>query len=247
MRSREVPVSLSQCKMASNPNSPSLLDPIHRWLRHVDEQISPGESVEFLKLPLYPFLRVEYAVAERLKTPSEIHNFLLKKCFQNDKEKTLYWFAHGLRLLGGDLRGSYLAGDNCVQGYGLSLPTAPDQSQMTEELQFFECLTKIAKKARGLDLEEGLKYRFSKKSFLNVNPRHLKHLPDLFIRLVQNDIIAPRKTYHLKRALSKVGKAEQCLICLNKYHKSVGLDEIEEVRDSKEGSFHKTGCNNYYH
>ena len=204
--------------------------------------------MEFLKLPLYPFLRIEYTVAEQLKTPSEIYNFLLEKCFQNDKEKTLCWFAHGLRLLGGDLRGSYLAGDNCVQSYGLSLPTSPDQSQMTEELQFFECLTKIARKARGLDLEEGLKYRFSKKSFLNVNPRHLKHLPDLFIRLVQNDIIAPRKTYHLKRALIKLGRAEQCLICLNKYHKSVGLDEIGEVRDSKEGLFHKTGCNNYnYH
>ena len=201
--------------------------------------------MEFLKLPLYPYLRVEYAVAEGLKTPSEIHNFLLKKCFQNDKEKTLYWFAHGLSLLGGDLRGTYLVGDNCLQEYGLSLPTASDQNQMTEELQFFECLTRIAKKARGLDLEEGLKYRFSKRRFLNVNPRHLKHLPDLFIRLVQNDIIAPKKTYHLRRALLKLGstRAVQCLICLNKYHKSVGLDEIEEVRDIEEGSFHKALCN----
>ena len=201
--------------------------------------------MEFLKLPLYPFLRVEYAIAERLKTPSEIYNFLLEKCFQNDKEKTLCWFAHGLRLLGGDLRGSYLAGNNCLQGYGLSLPTAPDQSQMTEELQFFECITKIAKKARGVNLEEGLKYQFSKRCLLNTNPQHLKHLPDLFIRLVQNDIITPRKTYHLQRALLKLGRttAEQCLICLNKYHESVGLDEIEEVRDSKEGLFHVTLCN----
>jgi hypothetical protein len=225
--------------MASNPNSPSLLDPIHRWLRHVDEQISPGESVEFLKLPLYPFLRIEYAVAERFKTPSEIYTFLLEKCFQNDKEKTVYWFSRALSLLGGDLRGTYLVGDDCLRGYGISLPTAPDQSQMTAELQFFECITRIAKKARGFDLEEGMKYRFSKRRFLNTNPRHLKHLPDVFVRLVQNDIIGPRKTYNLQRALLKLGstRAVQCLICLNKYHKSVGLDEIEEVRDCEEGSF----------
>ena len=227
--------------MATNSSSPALLDPIHRWLRHVDEQISPGESVEFLKLPLYPFLSVEYAVAEKLKTPSEIYNFLLEKCFQRDKEKALYWFAHALSLLGGDLRGSYLVGDNCLPDYGITLPTAPHQSQMTDELQFFECITRIAKKARGFDLEEGLKYRFSKRRFLNVNPRHLKHLPDLFVRLVQEQIIGPKKTYHLHKALLKLGssmRAVQCLLCLNKYHKSVGLEEIKEVKGIEEGLFY---------
>lgn len=200
--------------------------------------------MEFLKLALYPFLRIEYAVAERLKTPSEIYNFLLEKCFQCDKEKTLYWFAHGLRQLGGDLRGDYLVGGDCLSEYGISLPSAPgpdqSQNQMTPELQFFECITKIARKARGFDLEESLKYRFSKRRFLNINPRRLKHLPDLFVRLVQDEIIAPNKTYHLQKALLRLRmtRAKQCLVCLNKYHKSVGLDEIEEVRGVEEGLFH---------
>lgn len=195
--------------------------------------------MEFLKLPLYPFLRTEYGAVQKLKTPREVYNFLLEKCFQCDKEKTLYWFAHALSLLGGDLRGTYLVGDNCLPDYGISIPTAPDQSQMNPELKFFECITKIAKKARGFNLEEGLKYRFSKRRFLNINPRHLKHLPDLFVRLVQDQIIGPMRTYHLHKAFLRLGttRAMQCLLCLNNYHKSVGLDEIEEARGIKEGSF----------
>lgn len=224
--------------MASNSGSPAILDPIHRWLRHVDEQISPGESVEFLKLPLYPFLKIEYAAAQKLKTPSEVYNFLLEKCFQRDKEKTLYWFAHTLSLLGGDLRGDYLVGDNCLPQYGISLPTAPSD-QMNPEFQFFECITKIARKARGYNLEEGLKDQFARKRFLNVNPHNLKHLPDLFVRLVQRQIIGPTNTYYLHKALLRLSsrRAMQCLLCLNEYHKSVGLEEIKEVKGVKKGEF----------
>ena len=207
-------------------------------MRHVDEQISPGEGVEFLKLPLYPFLRVEYAAAEKLKTPSEIYGFLLEKCFQRDKEKTLRWFAHALGLLEGDLRGDYLVGANCQSEYRITLP-APDQSQMTPELQFYKCITKIARKARGYNLEEGLKDRFARKRFLNIHPQQLKHLPDLFIRLVQRQIIGLTNTYYLHKALVKLSsrRAMQCLICLNEYHRSVGLDEIEEVNGIKKGEF----------
>ena len=195
--------------------------------------------MEFLKLPLYPFLRVEYAVAEKLKTPRKIYNFLLEKRFQHDKEKALYWFAHALSLLGGDLRGDYLVGDKCLHDYGISLPAAAPSHQMTPELQFFECITKIARKARGYNLEEGLKDRFARKRFLNVHPNHLKHLPDLFVRLVQRQIIGLTNTYYLHKALVKLGsrRAMQCLICLNEYHKSVGLDEIEEVKGVKKGEF----------
>ena len=126
--------------MASNSSSPSI-DPISKWLRHVDKQISPGESVEFLKLPLYPFLRIEYAVAQELKTPSEIYKFLLEKCFQCDKKKTLYWFSHALGLLGGDLRGDYLLDESCLLQYRISLPSSPSD-QMNPEMKFFECITK---------------------------------------------------------------------------------------------------------
>ena len=192
--------------------------------------------MEYLKLPLYPFLRIEYAVAQDLKTPSEIYNFLLEKCFQCDKGKTLYWFSRALRLLGGDLRGDYLVGENCLLQYRISLPSAPSD-QMNPELQFFECITKIARKARGYNLEEGLKDRFSGKRYLNVNPCHLRHLPDLFVRLVQNQIISPTNTYYLHKALLRLSsrRAMQCLLYLNEYHKSVGLDEITETKGIKKG------------
>ena len=221
--------------MASNSSSPSI-DPISKWLRHVDKQISPGESVEFLKLPLYPFLRIEYAVAQELKTPSEIYKFLLEKCFQRDKEKTLYWFSHALGLLGGDLRGDYLVGESCLLQYRISLPSAPSD-QMNPEMKFFECITKIARKARGYNLEEGLKDRFARKRFLDINPRNLRHLPDLFVLLVQNQIINPTKTYYLHRVLLRLSsrRAMQCLLYLNEYHRSVGLDEITEVKGIKKG------------
>ena len=216
--------------------SPSL-DPIYRWLRHVDEQISPGENVDFLKFALYPFLKIDLARAQGLKTPSEVYNFLLEKCFQRNKEKTFQLFTHALNLLGGDQRGDYLVSANCLSHYGISSPSALAVDKMDPESKFFDCLTTIARKARGYNLEEGLKERFAKKRFLNVNPRHVKHLPDLFIRLVQNRIIAPTNTYHLLRALRKLGskRATQCLVYLNEYHKSVGLDEIEEVKGIKKG------------
>lgn len=224
--------------MASNSSSrASSIDPIYRWLRHVDEQISPGESVEILKLALHPFLRIQYRVAHELTSPSEIYNFLLEKCFKNDKDKALQWFAYALSLLGGGLRGTYLIGNDCLQLYGISLPTIPSSDRMNPELQFFQCLTKIAKKAGGFNLGEELKHRFSRRSYLNINPCRLKHVPDLFVRLVQNEIISPTKTYHLKRVLLKVGShnAKQCLLYLNDYHKSVGLGEIKEIKGTERG------------
>ena len=215
------------------------LDLIHKWLQHVDEQISPGECVDFLKLALYPFLRIDYATAQVLITPSEVYNFLLEKCFQSNKKKAFQWFTHALSLLSGDLSGDYLVSVKCLSHYGISSPSAPAADKMEPESKFFNCLTTIARKAREYNLEVGLKQRFAKKHFLNVNPRHMKHLPDLFIRLVQNQIIAPTNTYHLLRALLKLRskKSVQCLVYLNDYHKSVGLDEIEEVKGIEKGLF----------
>ena len=147
----------------------------------------------------------------------------------------MQWFSHALGLLGGDLRGTYLVDEDCLSTFGISLPHAP--SKMNPELRFFECITKIATKARRYNLEEELKERFSRKRYLNMNPRHLKHLPDLFIQLVQKQLMSPTNTYHLVKILKKIGsnKAKQCLICLNEYHLSVGLDEIKEVRGVDKG------------
>lgn len=186
------------------------VDPVFKWLRHVDEQLSPGESVEFLKLALHPFLRIEYAKAKELKKPSNIHKFLLEKCFKGDKQMTFQWFAYALGLLAGNLRGAYLVSKECLEQYRLSTPSTPHE--LDAERQFYKYITIIGRKARGSNLEDSLKERFAKKRFLNVNPHHLKHLPDLFIRLAQKQIISPTNTDPLLMALSNCGSNSACFI-----------------------------------
>ena len=118
------------------------------------------EGVEYLKLALYPFLKVSYGEAEMLRKPSQVYDLLLKKHFQHDAEKTLQWFVHTLSLLGGDLRGHRLI--DCLQKHEISRPSDPEN--MTREEKFFECLAKIGRKARGLDLETKLIHRFSRRN-----------------------------------------------------------------------------------
>lgn len=199
--------------------------------------------MEFLKLSLYPFLRIEYVVAKELKTPSTVYTFLLKKCFKHDKEKALQWFVHALNLLSGDFRGVCLV--ECLSQYGISCPSAP--KEMDAERRFFECITTIGRKARRHNLEETLKRQFAKRRFLNVNYHRLDHLPDLFIRLVQEQIISPTKTHYLAKILQKSGSsvASQCLFYLNEYHKSVGIPEIESMIGAKRGLYICCGCTKF--
>lgn len=205
------------------------VNPVRQWLQHVNDQLSL-EGVEYLKLALYPFLKGIYSETERLTLPSKVYDFLLNTCFNNDASITLQWFVYSLDLLGGDLRGHRMVED--LQTYAISRPSNPQK--MTKDQTFFECLTRIGRKARGLELEVKLIQTFSHRSFLNVNKANIISLPDLFIHLVQRNLISPTSTAHLEETLRKYG-AKQCLFYLNEYHKFAGIEDIQDVAGSSRG------------
>ena len=203
---------------------------LREWLQHVNDQLSRPEGVDYLKLALYPFLKDNYGVAERLELPSQVYDFLLNRCFGDDRSITLQWFAHSLKLLGGDLRGRLLV--ECLKTYEIDSPSDP--AEMTKDQKFFECLTRIGRKARGLQLELNLIHTFSRSKYLHVNKANIMHLPNLFLRLIQKKIISPTSTGHLVDVLTKYG-ARQCLFYLNEYHKFAGIKEIPSVAKSSRG------------
>ena len=200
--------------------------PVRLWLQYVNDQMSP-EGVEYLKLALYPFLVSSYGHTESLRIPSKVYDFLLENHFQQDTDRTLQWFVRALSLLGGDLRGHRLVDQ--LQQYDISRPNDP--TNIPSDQLFFECLTKIGRKARGLKLEEKLIHAFSRSAFLAINPRNINSLPELFIRLMQREIISSSNTDHLVTILRK-NRAKQCLYYLNEYHKSVGKKEIKDMAGS---------------
>ena len=205
------------------------IDSVRRWLKYVNDQVTP-EGVDYLKLALYPFLKVNYKDAEGLMIPSKVYDFLLVQNFQDDPETALMWFVHALSLLGGDLRGHRVI-DN-LQLYEVSRPSDPDN--VTKDQRFFECLTKIGRKARGLKLEVKLIHYFSRSNFLNINHHNVNGLPNLFLRLLRMQIISSTQTDNLVTALKKYG-AKQCLFYLNEYHKSVGMKEIHDMAGVSRG------------
>lgn len=220
----------------STPSSDSL-DPISKWLRHVDEQVPPGAGVEMLKLALYPFIKTKYAAAQELTTPTEVYYFL-RKHFNHNKHKALQWFVHALCCLQSPRsRGKYLVGGACQKRYEISIPTPP--KDIDNELKFYECLAKICDKAQGTDLEKNLKAEFSKKGILDTNPQHLAHLPQMFFRLIQREIVGPKNIKRLVRTLEKYQSDDDttrwCLFYLNDYFKSAGMPQIPSMQGVTRG------------
>ena len=224
--------------MASRRSTPSsyLLDPISKWLGYVDEQVPTGVGVEMLKLALYPFIKTKYAAVQELETPTEVYYFLLKH-FNHIKRKALSWFVHALCCLQSpQSRGKYLVGVACQKRYDISLPAAPKDIDI--ELKFYECLTKICDKAQGTDTEKKLKDEFSKKGILDTNPQHFRHLPQMFFRLIQREMIGPKKTKRLVRTLEKYSDDDTsrwCLFYLNDYLESAGMPQIPSMQGITRG------------
>lgn len=204
---------------------------VRQWLQYVNDQVSP-EGVEYLKLALHPFLVANYQEAERLMIPSKLYDFLLEKHFQDDVETTLRWFVHALSLLGGDLRGHRLV--EHLHTYGISRPSDPEN--MTRDQRFFECLTKIGRKARGLKLEVKLIHSFSRSAVLNIHYKNVNGLPDIFVKLVRTQKVSTTDTDLLAATLRKYG-AKQCLFYLNEYHKAVGMKEIPGMTNFSRGRY----------
>ena len=226
--------------MASWRGTPSsdLLDPISKWLRHVDEQIPHEVGVEMLKLALFPVIgKTKYKDSQELRTPTEVYHFL-EKHFKHNKQKALQWFAHALGCLQSPRnRGKYLVSDACQNRYEISLPAPP--TDVDTELKFYECITKICDKAHGTDLEEKLKAQFSKKGILNTNPEGLCHLPQMFLRLIQGRIMGPKDVKRLVITLEKYESdddtARWCLFYLNNYLISAGMPQIPSMQGVTRG------------
>lgn len=190
------------------------------WLLYVDRQLSP-EAVDFLKLGLHSELRRYQTEVEQLQQPSVLYDFLLNRC-RAEAEKVLQMFLHVIEGLGGKLRGNMVIrkgfGEKSV--YKLTHPGLFDASK---EFKFFQCLLKILTKVkRDVNLTDLLRTKFSKDRFLGTNHRHIKNLPDLFIQLCQKGVITADDTHYLQKALIK-HKAQECILILNDYHKSVGM------------------------
>ena len=228
--------------MASWRGTPSSehLDPTSKWLHHVDEHILPEVGVEMLKLALFPFIgKTKYQVAQELRTPSQVYYFLLEKHFKHNKQQALQWFVHALSCLQSPRsRGKYLLGRGCQNQYDISLPAPP--TDVDTELKFYECITKICDKAYGTDqhLVEKLKEQFSKKGILNANPEGLYHLPQIFIRLIQKEVVGPNKVNRLIKTFEKYEgntTARWCLFYLNNYLRSAGMPQIPSMQGVTRG------------
>ena len=202
------------------------LSPLQRWLHFVDDQLSP-EAVDFLKLGLHSEFFRYYNEVQKLDKPSLIYYFLLERCMQNSSSKAQKMFLHVVRGIGGTLRGSFVVSEafGVASSYDLKDPGLFDIQKASVNFKFFQCLLKIAVKARKMALGDQLKKKFSKGRFLNMNYRHIKNLSELFIKLFQKQFIRATNTHHLVEALSKY-RARLCLQILNSYHKSVGLQPI---------------------
>ena len=202
------------------------LSPLQRWFQFVDGHLSE-EAVEYIKLGLYSEFFRYHSDMEKLKKPSEVYHFLLNRCMRNSESKALKMFLHVVRGLGGKLRGNLVVSEGFGKGSQLRVkdPGLFEIERAPVNFKFFQCLLKIATKARDMHLGEKLKRKFCKSRFLNANHCHIKNLPELFIRLYQRKLIAANNTHHLIEALSKY-KAWVCLSILNSYHKSVFLQPI---------------------
>ena len=206
--------------MAETPSN------LQRWLRYIDEQLS-SEAVEYLKLGLHSEFSRFYSEVEKLDKPSLLYNFLLERCKRQSESQALKIFLHVVRGLGGTLRGNSVISNGFGRAsmFNVKDPGLFDIEKASVNFKFFQCLLKIATKARNMALGDQLKKKFSKDRFLNTNHRHIQTLPELFIRLYQKGLISGDNTHHLVEALSKY-KAWVCLQILNSYHKSVGLQPI---------------------
>jgi hypothetical protein len=199
---------------------------LQRWLHYVDEQLSP-EAVEYLKFGLHSEFFRFYSDVEELDKPSLLYHFLLERCMRQSESQALKIFLHVVRGLGGALRGNLVInmGFGRASTYNVKDPGLFNIEKASVNFKFFQCLLKISIRARNMALGDQLKKKFSKGRFLNTNYRHIRTLPDLFIRLYQKKFVAGDNTHHLVEALSKY-KAWVCLQILNSYHKSVGLQPI---------------------
>ena len=196
---------------------------LKNWLQHVDDHLDQ-EAISHLKLGLHSEFSSHYLETREIQKPSYLYRFLLEECLKNNKRKTLKIFLHVLRGLGGALKGRLLVNDafDSKQPFQLKDPGMLDLSGMSVNFKFFQCLLKIATKARKVALGEQLMKRFCKERFLNMNVRELSGIPDLFLNLHQGQFIAADLTHHLVEALNKY-RSWICLQYLNDYHKSVGL------------------------
>lgn len=203
-----------------------MADSLQRWLHYVDEQLS-AEAVEYLKLGLHSEFFRFYSEVEELDKPSLLYHFLLERCMRQSESQALKLFLHVVRGLGGALRGNLVIsqGFGRASMYSVKDPGLFDIEKASVNFKFFQCLLKISTKARRMALGDQLKKKFSKNRFLNTNYRHIKTLPELFIRLYQKGFVGGDNTHHLTEAFSKY-KAWVCLQILNSYHKSVGLQPI---------------------
>lgn len=206
--------------MAESPSN------LQNWLHYIDEQLSE-EAVEYLKLGLHSEFFRYYSDVEKLDKPSLLYHFLLERCQRQSELQALKIFLHVVRGIGGTLRGNLVIskGFGRSSTYNVKDPGLFDIEKASVNFKFFQCLLKIATKARNMALDDQLKKKFSKDRFLNTNYRHIRSLPDLFIRLYQKGFTSGDNTHHLVEALSKY-KAWVCLQILNSYHKSVGLQPI---------------------
>ena len=201
---------------------------IQIWLQLVDNHLTP-ESVAFLKLCLYP--HIKFVSYEQILKPSQLYNYLLDNhnSRPGDEKKTLQLFGNALKQLGEELRGVHLV-DHCMPAYELNTPLPLKDHELTKDDKFHSCLVKIGIKSRGLKLELKLQKHFCRPSYLNMNDQNLKHLPDLFVRLIQNKLIGCDDTEQLVKAFRKYG-ARQCLKCLDQYYHSVGLPTLQLLSD----------------
>lgn len=204
------------------------------WLLYVDKQLS-AEAVAFVKLGLHSEFRRCYTEVEGLTEPSLLYNVLLKQHRETSESEVLRMFLHVLDGLSGKLRGKWVIrkgfGDNSA--YKLENPGHFDAEKASKEFKFFQCLLKILIKVRqDVDLSDHLTTRFSRDRFLGTNPRHIRYLPELFIKLCQRGFLAPDDTHHLEQALTR-HEAWECLQDLNEYHKSVGLMAIPKAEKLK--------------
>lgn len=209
----------STLKMAS-------LTSLQCWLHYIDEQLST-EAVEYLKLGLHSEFYRYHSDVENLDKPSLLYYYLLERCMKQSESQALKLFLHVVRGLGGTLRGNLVISKGFGRGslYNVKDPGLFHIERASVNFKFFQCLLKISTKARNMALGDQLKKKFSKGRFLNTNYRHIKGLPDMFIRLYQRGFVTGDNTHHLVEALSKY-KAWVCLQILNSYHKSVGLQPI---------------------